>query len=121
MLNNVGEYLCAKVPHPYGIVVNFRVVILGMITILGGAWTYLYTFEPHDSYQHQYRPKECFAFKNKLDNTPDGVIKVVHDHEYTVLWTKEAERRYAGPKTGGVIGMKWLDSQTFKVPCPKGW
>ena len=96
-------------------------IFLGLLLVLAMALTYKYTLTHEEPYHPAYRVKDCFTFKNSLDNRVDGVVKVLHEYEYTVLWFKEADRRYAGPKMGARIGMKWLDAQTYQVPCVDGW
>ena len=99
----------------------YKVLILAMALVtafsLMGKWTV--------SHEHPYVPlfkaKECFVFHNHKDGRPDGMVIYTKDQEYVVMWTKEAERRYAGPKLGGTVPMKWMDLYASHVTCPPEW
>lgn len=78
-------------------------------------WTHTHEEEPH------FKVKTCFRLPNHTDKKVDGIVMYRHDEYYVVLWEKEAERRYPGPKVGNEIPIKWLDEYATQVTCPKGW
>ena len=78
-------------------------------------WTHDHEEGPH------FKVKTCFRLPNHMDNHVDGIVMYIRDEYYIILWSKEAERRYAGPKVGNEIPIKWLDEYASQVTCPKGW
>ena len=99
----------------------YKVPILIMVLILGGSLIHKYTIGKHHTYVPLFKVKECFLFSNHPDKRPDGIVTMVGDLEYTVLWSREAERRYPGPKVGTLVPIKWMDEYASHTACPKGW
>src|SRR6187549_242925 len=99
----------------------YKLILLILMVILGGSLIHKYTMEKHHPYVPAFKVKDCFVFFNHTDHHPDGIITLVQEYEYVVLWYKEADRRYVGPKEGYVTGIKWLDQHAHHVPCPQGW
>ena len=99
----------------------YKVPILIMVLILGGSLIHKYTMGKHHTYVPLFKVKECFLFSNHPDKRPDGIVTMVGDLEYTVLWSREAERRYPGPKVGATVPIKWMDIYASHTTCPSGW
>ena len=96
-------------------------MILGITGLMGIGLMMRNEAPQKTPYQPQFHVKECFTFDRGIPKGVTGVIKVIGEHEYTVLWYKEADRRYAGPKMGHRLPMRWLDMYALRVKCPQGW
>lgn len=104
-----------------GEVVIYKIVILSLFACMGMGLTWKYTLDHRIAYNPLYHVGDCFKFRYDLDNHADGVIKLRHDDVYSILWFKEADKRYGGPKVGAEVPVKLVDEYTYKVKCPKGW
>jgi hypothetical protein len=101
--------------------VIYKGIILGLTVLVGVGLILKYTFTTPEPHVRQFNVKECFSFDKGLDKRVSGIVEAFTEHEYLVLWTKEAEQRYAGPKIGAHVSIKWMDEYGYRVMCPKGW
>lgn len=99
----------------------YKLILIILMVILGGSLIHKYTMGKHHPYTPEFKVKDCFTLLNHSDHNPDGMIMLIQEYEYVVLWYKDADRRYVGPKVGYVTGIKWLDQHAHHVPCPLGW
>ncbi len=72
----------------------------------------------------KYSPATCFVLT--LNTLPphteaDGVVVLVGDGYYIVMWHGEADRKSGGDKYGQRVEMTLLDSTTEPVACPSSW
>ncbi len=97
-------------------------VILLSLTVLVGI-VLIVRYWPHEEpHRPHFHAKECFRFDMyPSTHGVDGFITMADDLYYTVMWSKEAERRYAGPKIGYLVPIRWLDQYVSRVECPDGW
>jgi len=99
---------------------------LGAILIMSAwvGWILIERFTlslvPHPYVAHYIRG-DCFQFDQVTKKEVDGIITMVGDLDYTVLWFEEADRRYAGPKVGALVPIKWLDEYSHHMQCPTTW
>ena len=99
----------------------YKVPILLMVLILGGSLIHKYTIGKHHTYVPLFKAKECFTFVTNKHGMPDGMVMYKTDLYYMVLWNSEADKRYAGPKIGNELPIKWLDAYATHATCPKSW
>lgn len=98
-----------------------KVLILLMTVVMGIYLMLLYTVYQGEPYAPAFKGKECFKFRHHEDRVADGIVMYTKGEYYVVLWYKEADKRYAGPKVGNEIPAKWLDKYANHITCPKGW
>jgi hypothetical protein len=97
-------------------------LLLIMAVILSWAFTTKYTLTYFKKpYIPIFHAGDCFRFKHSDDKLPDGIVKYLQEDNYIILWAKEANRRYAGPKEGGSLSIRWLDEWYVQTECPRGW
>ncbi len=97
---------------------TYKVILIGLLFATAIGLIYKYTLDSKPKYVPIFHSHECFIFRHHKTNHPDGYITSVSDLEYTVMWYKEAFKRYAGPKTGYTLPIKWLDEYAYRVKCP---
>jgi hypothetical protein len=51
----------------------------------------------------------------------DGIVEMVGYNHYLVLFYDEAERRFAGPKTGWQQEMQSFEKAYHPITCPTSW
>lgn len=93
-------------------------VILGLLLTVGVVLTYNAVKVHQPPYKALMKRGDCFIFSTHKVEHPDGYITYRHDEYYTVMWYKEAYKRYGGPKVGYDVPVKWLDEYTYKTKCP---
>lgn len=96
----------------------YRVVIFGLLGLVGMVLTYQAMETHRPPYKPLMKRGDCFIFRTHKVEHPDGYITYRHDDYYTVMWYKEAYKRYGGPKVGYDVPVKWLDEYTYKTKCP---
>ena len=99
----------------------YKGIILSLTVLVGVGLMVRYTFRLSEPYVNQFHVKDCFSFDRGLDKRVSGIVEGFTDHEYLIMWTKEAEQRYAGPKIGSHVSIKWLDMYAYRVKCQQGW
>ena len=97
-------------------------ILLSMAAFLGWIFVERFTLSlvPHPYVAHYIRG-ECFQFDHSATKEVDGIITMVGELDYTLMWFKEADRRYPGPKEGALVPIKWLDAYTHATKCPATW
>lgn len=94
-------------------------IILGLLLTIGIVLTYNAIQKHQPPYTPKYTRGDCFLFRSHQATHPDGYITYQHDDYYTVMWYKEAYRRYGGIKEGYDVPLKWLDEYSYGIPCPQ--
>lgn len=99
----------------------YKIIILGLTVMVGVMLVQRY-WGHEENHRPHFHAKECFRYDlYPAEHGVDGIITMVDNLYYTVMWSKEAERRYAGPKIGYQVPIRWLDQYVSKVTCPEGW
>lgn len=95
----------------------YKITLINLLLLTSiGLW---YKYYPHEEQYHpKFHSKECFLFRHSTAHHPDGYISYTDSQYYTVMWYKEAYKRYAGPKTGYKVPIKWLDEYAVHIHCP---
>lgn len=107
-------------PSACGEVVIYKVIILVLTVLVGLSLIYKHTLDTPSPYVPYFHIKQCFRF-NLEKGPPSGIIAMFDGPYYMVMWYGEADRRYAGPKMGARVSMKWLDMYAHRIKCPQGW
>lgn len=107
-------------PGACGEVVTYKVIILALTVLIGLSLIYKHILDTPSPYVPYFHIKQCFRF-NLEKGPPSGIISMVEEQYYLVMWYGEADRRYAGPKMGARVPIKWLDQYAHRVKCQDGW
>ena len=97
--------------------ISFKIAILVLTGLMGISLILRYNLDTPAPYVAHFRSKDCFKLYGSRGEQADGHITSVGEMMYTVMWYKEANRRYAGPKAGYRIPIKYLDQYASKAKC----
>lgn len=80
---------------------------------------------PHLTNLPRFQSKTCFNLNGIREpwqsNGPDGIVVMRGYENYLVLYREEADRRYAGPKSGVSVPITEFDVTHYEVECPASW
>lgn len=98
-----------------------KIVILSLTVLVAALLINRWTVSHHHDYEPHFKAKDCFKYKNSWTKEVAGIIAYKKEDYYVVMYYKEADKRYAGPKMGNELPIKWLDMYAVQAECPPEW
>lgn len=97
------------------------VLIIGVFCLLGLVLEYRADLQSH---KPEFKVRQCFqkqGLRETWEKEAAGIIWKVGYLKYLVMYAREADRRYAGPKDGWEEDIETFDAKYQVTPCPLEW
>lgn len=117
----MGAAVYGETVNPDRDIMIQKVIILCLTIWVGTLLIQRYTMNHGHPYEPLFKAKSCFSFYVSSSTEIDGMVMYTKEDYYVVLWYKEADKRYGGPKMGSEVPIKWLDTYASPSKCPNGW